>query len=119
METIMASLITGFVAIVVCVINNHYQMKKVKAEQDAQMQRLKAEQKETTEKELESLKLGVQALLRNALLEQYDKWGEIGYCPYDKKQSVDNMHTQYANLGVNGVMDEAHREFMRLPLQQN
>lgn len=106
METIAASVVTGFVAIVVCVINNHYQMKRVKAEQKA-----------TTEKELESLKLGVQALLRNALLEQYDKWGELGYCPYDKKQSIDNMHTQYANLGVNGVMDEAHREFMKLPLQ--
>ncbi len=106
METIAASVVTGIVAIVVCVINNHYQMKRVKAEQKA-----------TTEKELESLKLGVQALLRNALLEQYDKWGELGYCPYDKKQSIDNMHTQYANLGVNGVMDEAHREFMKLPLQ--
>lgn len=101
------AIITGVVGIVVCMINNHYQLAKIKAEQ-----------KKTTEEQMQALKLGVQALLRDRLLWEYDKWQEKGYCPYDKKQNVENLHKQYAALGQNGVMDAAHKEFMELPLSK-
>lgn len=64
----------------------------------------------------EAIALGVQALLRDKLLEKYDKYHEgKGYAPIYAKDNFDNMYQQYHKLGENGVMDEKHIEFMHLP----
>ena len=63
----------------------------------------------------EALQLGVQALLRDRLIAEYNKYSEKGYAPIYAKENFENMWTQYHNLGANGVMDEIHEKFKDLP----
>lgn len=65
-----------------------------------------------------ALRLGVQALLRDRLLQEYNKWFDRGYAPIYAKENFENLWTQYHNLGVNGVMDEIHKTFMDLPTER-
>lgn len=58
---------------------------------------------------------GVQALLRDRLIDQYNRYSEKGYAPIYAKENFENMWKQYHNLGVNGVMDGVHENFMSLP----
>lgn len=68
-----------------------------------------------TDKKTEAVCLGVQALLRDRLIAEYNKYSEKGFAPIYAKENFDNMWTQYHNLGVNGVMDEIHEKFLALP----
>lgn len=67
------------------------------------------------EQKNEAVCLGVQALLRDRLIESYNRHIDNGYAPIYAKENFDNMYKQYHNLGVNGVMDELHSTFMELP----
>lgn len=69
------------------------------------------------EQKNEAICLGVQALLRDRLLQSYNYHIEKGYAPIYAKENFENMWTQYHALGVNGVMDGIHKEFMFLPTQ--
>ena len=68
-----------------------------------------------TDKKTEAVCLGVQALLRDRLISEYNKYSEKGFAPIYAKENFDNMWKQYHNLGVNGVMDEVHERFLALP----
>lgn len=61
------------------------------------------------------IKLGVQALLRDRMLQKWDYCEERGYARIDEKGAFEAMHTSYAGLGNNGVMDKVYNEFMSLP----
>lgn len=63
----------------------------------------------------EAVSLGVQALLRDRLLQSYEYYQNAGYMPIEAKDNFENMWKQYHALGVNGVMDEIHRSIMELP----
>lgn len=67
------------------------------------------------EQKTEAVCLGVQALLRDRLINLYNTYSEKGYAPIYIKENFENMWKQYHNLGVNGVMDELHNSFMSLP----
>ena len=62
-----------------------------------------------------ALELGVQALLRAEMIEQYEKYKERKHCPIYAKENFENMWIQYESLGANGVMAEIHNKFMALP----
>ena len=62
-----------------------------------------------------ALELGVQALLRAEMIEQYEKYRERKHCPIYAKENFENMWVQYESLGANGVMAEIHNKFMALP----
>ena len=66
-------------------------------------------------KKTDAVCLGVQALLRNQLIQSYNDHLDKGYAPIYAKENFENMWKQYHNLGVNGVMDEIHERFMELP----
>lgn len=66
----------------------------------------------------EAVCLGVQALLRDRLIHEYNKYMDMGYAPIYAKENFENMWKQYHNLGVNGVMDEIHKKFMELPTER-
>ena len=70
------------------------------------------------DKKTESVQLGVQALLRDRLIHEYNKALDRGYAPIYAKENFDNMWTQYHNLGKNGVMDNIHKEYMSLPTEK-
>lgn len=66
----------------------------------------------------EAVCLGVQAMLRNDMIQLYNKYVEQGYAPIYAKQNFENMWRQYHNLGANGVMDDIHEKFLELPTQK-
>ena len=66
----------------------------------------------------EAVCLGVQALLRDRLIHEYNRYMDKGYAPIYAKENFENMWNQYHNLGVNGVMDEVHKTFMNLPTER-
>ena len=65
-----------------------------------------------------SVQLGLQALLRNQMIHEYNKYLDRGYAPIYAKDSFENMWVQYHNLGANGVMDEIHEKFKELPTER-
>lgn len=62
-----------------------------------------------------AVKEGVQALLRSKMIDDYNHYMEKGYAPIYAKENFHNMYMRYHALGVNGVMDRIHDEFMSLP----
>lgn len=74
--------------------------------------RIKANDQKT-----EATQRGVQALLRDRLYDKYEKYSDLGYAPIRARENFENMWTQYHNLGKNGVMDDIHEKFMKLPTE--
>ena len=66
-------------------------------------------------KELAALKKGLQALLRNSLIDKIHEGLEKEYAPMYMRDNVANMYEQYHNLGKNGVMNDLYKDFMNLP----
>lgn len=62
-----------------------------------------------------AIEKGLQALLRSQMINDYNHYKEKGYAPIYAKENFENVWKQYHNLGVNGVMDSIHEEFMSLP----
>lgn len=67
------------------------------------------------ETKTEAICLGVQALLRDRLIQAYNHYNDKGYAPIYAKENFENMYDQYHSLGKNGVMDQHYTEFMKLP----
>ena len=63
----------------------------------------------------DSVKKGIQALLRAQMIADWNKYSEKGYAPIYAKDSFENCWIQYHSLGFNGVMDGIHDKFMALP----
>ena len=66
-------------------------------------------------KQNKAVKLGLQAILRDRLLQAYHFYKHQGWASYDDKQNVLNLYTQYEILGPNGIMERKHEEFLALP----
>lgn len=62
-----------------------------------------------------ALKLGIQALLRAQMINDYNKWSSKGYAPIYARENFENCWTQYEALGENGVMNDIHKKFLALP----
>lgn len=65
----------------------------------------------------DSVKKGIQALLRAQMIADWNKYSEKGYAPIYAKDSFENCWAQYHSLGFNGVMNGIHDKFMALPDQ--
>lgn len=66
-------------------------------------------------KQNKALKLGLQALLRAQMVNDYNKWSAKGYAPIYARENFENCWTQYESLGENGVMNDIHNKFLALP----
>ena len=66
-------------------------------------------------KQNNAVRLGLQAILRDRLLQAYEFYGHRGWANYDEKQNVLNLYTQYETLGPNGIMERKHNAFLELP----
>lgn len=63
-----------------------------------------------------AIEKGLQALLRSQMITDYNQYyKDKGFAPIYAKDNFENVWKQYHNLGVNGVMDSIHEEFMTLP----
>ena len=66
-------------------------------------------------KKQEAVMKGVQAMLRDRLLQGYRHYESKGYADYDDRSNMENMYNAYHNLGKNGIMDDMHEKFLTLP----
>lgn len=68
-------------------------------------------------KQNQALKLGIQALLRAQMINDYNKWTAKGYAPIYARENFENCWVQYESLGENGVMNDIHSKFLALPTE--
>ncbi len=64
-----------------------------------------------------AMKLAVQAILRDRLLQAFRDCRGQGYANPDERQNFENLYSQYHSLGGNGVMDDVRQKFVALPLK--
>lgn len=70
------------------------------------------------EEDLEKVKSGDQASLRNDLYQLYDVCKKKGYASMGERINFDNLYKNYHELGANGVMDDTYNKFMALPSEK-
>lgn len=68
--------------------------------------------------QIKGVKLGVQALLRAQMIDDYNRYSEKGYAPIYARENFENCWAQYHALGANGVMDDLHNKFLQLPTEK-
>lgn len=70
----------------------------------------------TTWVQTRAVKRGVQALLRDRLIQGYKFYAAKGWADVDDRSNLENVYVQYHALGANGVMDDLREKFLHLPL---
>lgn len=75
------------------------------------------QQNEQLEAQNKATMLGVQALLRDRLLQAFKHYINQGYAEYNDRENVKNMYDQYEALGPNSVMTDMYEKFKDLPTQ--
>lgn len=68
-------------------------------------------------KEHDSVKLGVQAMLRSQIVSAYEKYNDLGYCPIYARENINELANQYFNLGGNGVVHNLLDKLNDLPTE--
>jgi hypothetical protein len=59
--------------------------------------------------------LGVQALLRDRLLQAFEHYLARGWISAGERDNVENMYTQYEALGPNNVISDIYNQVRALP----
>lgn len=72
--------------------------------------RLKVEQEKN-----EAIAMGVQSLLRESIVDNYNKYSDKGFCPIYAKESIKKVYSAYHNLGGNDVATELYNKLLRMP----
>ena len=65
-----------------------------------------------------AMKLAVQAILRDRLLQGYKHYLEKGWADYDDRANLENVWRQYHALGGNGDMNDLRKTFRHLPMEE-
>lgn len=66
-------------------------------------------------KEYEAVQCGVQALLRDRIIQSYNHYMGKGYLPIFAHENIHNLFIQYQNLGGNSTICNLMYELDRLP----
>ena len=111
METILgicgtSGIVSGIVGVLIAVFLKRPLEKRVKDSEDASA-RVEAQNKATM--------LGVQALLRDRLLQAFNFYLARGWIEASERDNVDNMYTQYESLGENNVISDIYNQVRALP----
>ena len=61
---------------------------------------------------------GMQALLRENIVLNYNRYLERGYCPIYAKESVKKVYKAYSDLGGNDVATGLYRELLEMPTEK-
>ena len=71
---------------------------------------LKAERKKN-----EAIAEGVQSLLRESIVSNYNKYSDKGFCPIYAKESIKKVYSAYHNLGGNDVATQLYQKILAMP----
>ena len=66
-------------------------------------------------RENDALKEGVQALLRDRIIQAYNHYSYKGWIPIYAMESIEACYKSYEELGENGVIDNLMRQLRELP----
>lgn len=83
-------------------------------------QKFKAQKKELVEQKAynTAVALGVQALLRDRIIQAYNHYQDKGFCPIYGMENVQALYLQYHNLGGNGTITELVEKLKSMPTEQ-
>jgi len=74
--------------------------------------RLKEEQKKN-----EAIAEGIQSLLRESIVSNYNKYKTKGFCPIYAKESIKKVYSAYHNLAGNDVATGLYKELLAMPTE--
>lgn len=63
----------------------------------------------------EAIAEGVQSLLRESIVTNYNRYTDRGYCPIYAKESLKKVYSAYHNLGGNDVATELYNKVLKMP----
>lgn len=69
----------------------------------------------TKKRENDALKEGMQALLRDRIIQAYNHYSDKGWIPIYAMESIEACYKSYEELGENGVIDNLMRQLRELP----
>lgn len=70
-----------------------------------------------TVKGINTLKMGMQSMLRDRLLQAHRHYKGVGKISYMEMQNLLYMYEMYHELGANGVMNEVIEEIKSIPIE--
>lgn len=76
--------------------------------------RLKAEQAKN-----EAIADGVQSLLRESIVNNYNRYSDKGYCPIYAKESLKKIYHAYRNLQGNDVATGLYKKLLEMPEERS
>lgn len=68
--------------------------------------------------QFKAFKLGMQAMLRNELIDKYNYYSNKGYISIHGLENITAMYTQYHALGGNGTITHLYEELKELPTKK-
>lgn len=63
----------------------------------------------------EAIAEGMQSLLRESIVGNYNRYTDKGFCPIYAKESVKNVYKAYHDLGGNDVATGLYKELLEMP----
>ena len=102
----VSGIISGIVGVLIAVFLKRPLERRVQENENANA-RVEAQNKATM--------LGVQALLRDRLLQAFNHYLARGWIGAGERDNIDNMYTQYESLGENNVISDIYDQVRALP----
>ncbi len=66
----------------------------------------------------EAIAEGVQSLLRESIVANYNRYTDKGYCPIYAKESLKKVYHAYHDLGGNDVATDLYQKCLDLPTEE-
>lgn len=66
-------------------------------------------------REQDAIKAGMQAILRDRIIQAFNHYAEKGFCPIYARDNITHMYEAYHNLGGNGTITELYEKLLNLP----
>lgn len=102
----VSGIISGAVGVLIAVFLKRPLEKRVKTNEEASAR---------VEEQNKATMLGVQALLRDRLLQAFDHYLARGWIGADDRSNIENMYKQYEALGENNVISDLYDKVRALP----
>ena len=102
----VSGIISGLVGVLIAVFLKRPLEKRV-TESEAANKRVEEQNTATM--------LGVQALLRDRLLQAFNHYLARGWITAGERDNIENMYTQYEKLGPNNVIHDIYEQVRALP----
>ena len=66
----------------------------------------------------EAIAEGVQSLLRESIVTNYNRYSDKGFCPIYAKESVKKLYHAYHDLGGNDVATDCYNRLLEMPTEK-